>query len=104
MERLVGIQALRFGAAQSATEVSTVRSHEGIDRGTSIVLRKGWKCALDNVQRKRNLALLKREKGIVIPFERSKLLEHSPIPSRWVFRRVAGNNGGVTTFPWMLSS
>jgi hypothetical protein len=49
----------------------------------------GWKWALDNVQRKRNLALL-REKGIVIPFERAKLLRQNPIPSRLLLRDARG--------------
>jgi len=82
--------ALKFGAAQSVTEVSVTRSHEGMDRGTSIIVRKGWKWVLDNVQRKRNLALLRAEKGIVIPFERTKLLKQSPIPSRLLFRFARG--------------
>ncbi len=47
--------ALRGGIAQTATEVSVSRSHYGIDRGSSRVDRMGWKWALDNVQRKRNL-------------------------------------------------
>jgi glycosyltransferase involved in cell wall biosynthesis len=94
--------ALNFGGAQTATEVSVVRSHEGMDRGTSIVLRKGWKWALDNVQRKRNLALLKKEKGIQVPFDRAKLLEHSPIPSRWLFRRASGFSRRMQAYNWWL--
>ena len=82
--------ALRFGAAQTATEVAVNRSHEGVDRGTSRVLRMGWKWALDNVQRKRNLALLQKEKGITIPFDRTKLLKASPIPSRLLLRLAGG--------------
>jgi glycosyltransferase involved in cell wall biosynthesis len=74
--------ALRFGASQTATEVAVMRSHYGEDRGTSRVERKGWKWALDNVQRKRNLALLRREKGIAITFDRVKFLHDHPIPSR----------------------
>ena len=85
-------------------EVSTVRSHEGMDRGTSIVLRKGWKWALDNVQRKRNLALLKGERGIDIPFDRAKLLERSPIPSRWLFRRAGGFSKRMQVYDgWMFT-
>ena len=82
--------ALRFGAAQTATEVAINRSHEGVDRGTSRVIRMGWKWALDNVQRKRNLALLQKEKGTVIPFDRAKLLSASPIPSRLLLRHARG--------------
>jgi glycosyltransferase involved in cell wall biosynthesis len=94
--------ALKSGAAQTATEVSMVRSHEGFDRGTSVVLRKGWKYALDNVQRKRNLALLKREKNINIPFDRKKFLDASPIPSRWLFQRAKGFSKRILTYNWWL--
>jgi len=92
MEKIAGRGRYQVaqGAAQSATEVSVARSHEGMDRGTSIIVRKGWKWVLDNVQRKRNLALLRAEKGIVIPFERTKLLKQSPIPSRLLFRYTRG--------------
>jgi len=82
--------ALKFGAAQSATEVALNRAHHGADRGSTRVERMGWKWALDNVQRKRNLALLQQEKGIVIPFERAKLLKRSPIPSRLLLRYAGG--------------
>ncbi|MGO8763804.1 MAG: glycosyltransferase family 2 protein [Limisphaerales bacterium] len=94
--------ALKFGAAQTAAEVAVNRSHEGVDRGTSVVLRKGWKYALDNVQRKRNLALLRKEKGMVIPFDRAKLLEHNPIPSRWLFRRASGFSERMLVYNWWL--
>ncbi|MGH7950742.1 MAG: glycosyltransferase family 2 protein [Limisphaerales bacterium] len=92
--------ALKFGAAQSSAEVSIARSHE--DTGTSIILRKGGKWALDNVQRKRNLALLQKEKGIVIPFERAKLLEHSPIPSRVLLRDAKNFNRRILLYNWWL--
>jgi glycosyltransferase involved in cell wall biosynthesis len=82
--------ALTSGASQSVKELAIVRGHDGVDRGTSVVIRKGWKWALDNVQRKRNLARLRREKGMVIPFERAKLLENSPIPSRLLLRYARG--------------
>jgi glycosyltransferase involved in cell wall biosynthesis len=95
--------ALRFGAAQTATEISTVRSHYGQDRGTSRVERMGWKWALDNVQRKRNLALLEREKGMVIPFERTKLLEQSPIPSRVLLRYARGYSRRILAYnAWLF--
>ena len=80
--------ALKFGAAQSAAELSIVRGHDGVDRGTSVVIRKGWKWALDNVQRKRNLARLRQAKGIVIPFDRAKLLKQYPMPSRLLLRHA----------------
>ncbi|MFO1488366.1 MAG: glycosyltransferase [Verrucomicrobiota bacterium] len=82
--------ALRGGLAQTAEEVSVVRSHYGADRGTSRVERMGWKWAVDNVQRKRNLALLAREKGIRIAFDRRKLLKPCPIPSRNLLQYAHG--------------
>jgi hypothetical protein len=94
--------ALRFGAAQTATEVSTVRQHCGVDRGSTRIERKGWKWALDNVQRKRNLALLQREKGIVIPFERTKLLKQSPIPSRLLLRYAMGFSQRILAYDTWL--
>jgi len=80
--------ALRFGASLSAVDVAVGRSHFGMDRGTTRVEQKGWKWALDNAQRKRNLALLRREKNIVIRFDREKLLRTSPIPSLQLLRYV----------------
>jgi glycosyltransferase involved in cell wall biosynthesis len=82
--------ALKFGAAQSAEEVAINRAHYGEDRGSTRVERMGWKWALDNVQRKRNLALLRQEKGTVIPFDRTKLLQQSPIPSRLLLCYACG--------------
>jgi len=96
--------ALRFGASQTATEVAMARSHFGEDRGTSRVERKGWKWALDNVQRKRNLALLRREKGIAIPFDRVKLLQRSPIPSALLLRHVDEFSGRILRYnAWLLT-
>jgi glycosyltransferase involved in cell wall biosynthesis len=94
--------ALRFGAAQSAMEVSVVRSHSGGDRGTTCVERKGWKWVLASVQRKRNLALLRRERGIVIPFDRVKLLEQNPIPSRLLFQHAGGFSKRMRAYNWWL--
>lgn len=73
---------LGFGGAQSATVAAVVRSHDGLDRGTSRVNRMGWKHVLDNVQRKRNLRLLCQKKGISVVFDRTKLLTSQPVPSR----------------------
>ncbi|MGN6556115.1 MAG: hypothetical protein ACTHLW_20595, partial [Verrucomicrobiota bacterium] len=77
---------LRSGGAQTSVEVSIVRSHYGDDRGTSRVERMGWKWALDNAQRKRNLILLRQQKGVILPFDRTKFLTESPIPSRLLLR------------------
>lgn len=93
---------LQFGGAQTATEVSAMRSHEGDDRGTTRVERMGWKWALDNVQRKRNLARLRQEKGINIPFDRTKLLAESPIPSRLIFRHARKFTKRICAYNWWL--
>ena len=82
--------ALRGGAVQTATEVSVFRSHYGLERGSTRVDRKGWRWALENAQRKRNLTLLRRQKGIQISFERTKHLQKSPIPSRVLLRYARG--------------
>jgi glycosyltransferase involved in cell wall biosynthesis len=96
--------ALRFGASQSASVVSLMRSHEGDDRGTSRVERKGWKWALDNVQRKRNLFLLQREKGVSIPFDRVKLLRNSPIPTRLLLRHAHDFSERILRYnAWLLT-
>jgi glycosyltransferase involved in cell wall biosynthesis len=112
--------ALKFGTAQSAVEVAFNREHYGEDRGSTRVERLGWKWALDNVQRKRNLALLRQEKGIIIPFERTKLLKCSPIPSRlllryargfsrrilfynaWLFTHSRAPNAGYAALQWLV--
>lgn len=82
--------ALRFGGAQTAKDVSIVRSHYGIDRGSTRVERMGWKLVLDNVQRKRNLQILRKEKNISIPFRRARFLDQSPVPSRLLLRDACG--------------
>ena len=44
---------LKYGGVQSAEQLAVMRGHDGADRGTSVVVRKGWMWALNNVQRKR---------------------------------------------------
>jgi len=80
--------ALRGGAVQTAAEVSVFRSHYGLERGSIHVDRMGWRWALENAQRKRNLALLMRVKGISIPFDRAKWLKQRPIPSRLLLQHT----------------
>jgi len=94
--------ALKFGAAQAATEVSITRGHNGFDRGSSLVLRKGWKWALDNVQRKRNLILLQQERGITIPFDRAKFLRENPISSRLLLRHAKKFTRRILRYNWWL--
>ena len=94
--------AVQFGAAQSAAEVSTVRSHETEGRGTLLVERKGWKWALDNRQRKRNLNYLKQVKGVAMPFDRLKLLKTSPVPLRLLLRCAHGFTRRISYYNWWL--
>jgi len=95
--------ALRFGASQTATEVAAARMHSGRDRGTSRVERKGWKWALDNAQRKRNLALLRRERGIAMPFDRVKPLRQSPIPSLLLLSHAHGFSDRILRYnAWLF--
>ena len=94
--------ALHGGLAQTAAEVSVVRSHYGADRGTSRVERMGWKWAVDNVQRKRNLAKLAAAKGIHIPFDRRKLLKPCPIPTRYLLRYAHGFSGRMLRYNYWL--
>ena len=94
--------SVKFGGAQSAEELAIVRGHEGVDRGTSVVIRKGWKWALDNCQRKRNLKLLRQEKGVDIPFGRAKILRDSPIPSRLLFAHAKNFTRRILFYNWWL--
>ena len=95
--------ALRSGAVQTATEVAMVRSH-GHDRGSTRVDRKGWRWALENAQRKRNLALLRRQKGIQISFERTKHLQKNPIPSRVLLRHARGYSRRILAYnAWLFT-
>jgi glycosyltransferase involved in cell wall biosynthesis len=94
--------ALKFGAAQTSVEVAVNREHEGKDRGSTRVERMGWKWALDNLQRKRNYALLKRETGQSIPFDRSKPLSNAPISSRMVLRHANNYSRRMLRYNWWL--
>jgi glycosyltransferase involved in cell wall biosynthesis len=78
--------ALRFGAAVTVTEVAINRTYYQLGRGTSRLERMGWKWALDNAQRKRNLNRLRKEKDLNILFDRTALLKKSPVPSRLLIR------------------
>jgi glycosyltransferase involved in cell wall biosynthesis len=93
---------VKYGGVQSAAELAVVRGHEGVDRGTSIVVRKGWKWALDNLQRKRNLELLRREKRMDLPFDRLKLLRESPIPARGLLRHGRNFTRRMLRYNWWL--
>lgn len=73
--------AFYFGAAQTNRPVAYSRSHEGIERGTNKVVRSGRKRALDFVQAKRNLALLRKTHPDVY-LNRREAMQVSPLPIR----------------------
>ena len=94
--------ALQGGGAQTAAEVSTVRTHANEGRGSCRVERMGWKWALDNMQRKRNLARLRQAKSLSIPFDRAKLLAQSPIPQRVLLRHAKTFSTSLLAYNWWL--
>src|SRR5207237_7016035 len=77
-----------YGAAQTGKQVAFVRSHKGGERGTRQIERSGRKFGLDNVQRKRNLAILKRM-GYEVQFERQPR-DWPAIPSRFLIENSTG--------------
>lgn len=96
--------ALYGGAAQTAAVVAEVRTHLGVERGSTRVDRMGWRWALENVQRKRNLALLSREKQIQLPFDRTKHLETRPISSRILLRNAASYSDRILKYnAWLFT-
>lgn len=80
--------ALHGGAARTSAAVAMSRMHLGPERGTTRADRLGWRWALENVQRKRGLALLARQKGIQVRFDRIEYVEKSPIPSQVLLRNA----------------
>ena len=77
-----------YGSAQTGEQVAFVRAHSGGERGTRQIERSGKKFGMDNVQRKRNLAVLKRM-GRDVQFERQPK-DWPPIPSRFLIAYGAG--------------
>lgn len=94
--------AVHGGAAQTAEEVSVARSHYGADRGTSRVERMGWKWALDNVQRKRNLALLAKARGIHVAYDRTRVVKSSPVPTVYLLRYARGFSRRMLKYDYWL--
>jgi len=76
-----------YGAAQTREPVAFARSHTGRERGTRQIERSGKKFGLDNVQRKRNLAILKRM-GYPVVFSRQPD-GWDPIPTRFLVQNAA---------------
>jgi glycosyltransferase involved in cell wall biosynthesis len=93
---------VHFGGIETATVVAVGRCHEDFGRASSGVTRRGWKWVLDNVQRKRNLNLLKTAKGISAPFDRAKLVRRNPVPMRQMLRQAGGFSRGVLVYNWWL--
>lgn len=95
--------ALFGGGVRTATVVAMTRTHFGPERGTTRVDRMGWRWALENVQRKRDLALLAGQKGIHVRFDRAKHLEKSPIPSRLLLRNAKNYSRRVLKYnAWLF--
>jgi len=84
-----------YGNAQTRERVAFARSHSGAERGTRQVERSGKKFVLDNVQRKRNLAVLKKM-GYEVQFTRQPP-GWPPIPSKFLLQN------GATCSPRMLA-
>ena len=93
---------LEFGGAQSVRELAVVRGHDGSDRGTSMVIRKGWKWALDNVQRKRNMARWRRKNQTPVQFDRIKLLREGPIATRLLLPYARNYTRRILVYNWWL--
>jgi len=75
------------GNAQTNQPVAFVRAHSGSERGTRQIERSGKKFGLDNVQRKRNLAIL-RKMGHEVRFDRQPR-DWPPIPSKLLIQNGA---------------
>ncbi|MGH7940634.1 MAG: hypothetical protein ACREFR_06135 [Limisphaerales bacterium] len=96
--------ALNGRAARTATVLAMTRVHSDAGRATNRVDRLGWRWALGNVQRKRDIALLAREKGIHVRFDRAKHLRNSPIPSRIVLRNARNYSRRILRYnAWLFT-
>ncbi len=80
--------AYHFGAAQTNRPVAFSRSHEGVERGTNRIVRTGRKHALDFIQAKRNLCLLRKTHPNAV-FDRRKMMQESPLPTRDLLQNAA---------------
>ncbi len=76
------------GSAQTRERVAHVRAHLGTERGTRQIEKSGKKFVMDNVQRKRNLAILKKM-GYAVQFERQPK-DWPAIPSRFLIQNGVG--------------
>ncbi len=96
--------ALHSGGARTATVVAMTRVHFGPERGTTRVDRMGWRWALENAQRKRDLALLATQKDIHVRFDRVKHLNKSPIPSRLLLQNARNYSRRILKYnAWLFT-
>lgn len=95
--------AVEGGAAHTGTVVAEVRDHPNA-RASLRVDRVGWRWALENAQRKRNLAFLAHKKGIHAQFDRTKHLKGSPIPSRMLLRNAKSYSRRILRYnTWLFT-
>lgn len=71
----------RYGGAATRDQVSYVLSHYGTDRGSIVVMRSGKAQALNYVQRKRIVAMLKAQ-GTTLPIDRRRDQALMPVSVR----------------------
>ena len=94
--------SLVYGAVEISEVVGVGRGQEDGDRATTRIVRNGWKWVLDNVQRKRNLALLRKTRGEERAFERSLLLAGNPIPLQQLAAVAPGFSRRTLRYNWWL--
>jgi len=89
--------AARYGAAKSGAKVACLRIHGGHDRGTTSIERSGKKYGLENVQRKRNVALLSRN-GRSLRFDRVAIQAAFPLPIKFLLTSAAGSSDRILAY------
>ena len=94
--------ALNYGGAISLIPVATARCHDNTTRASSIIIRKGIKWVLDNVQIKKNIKYMQIKNGKIIAFDRKYILKNSPIPSRILFKNAHLFNKRILFYNWWL--
>jgi glycosyltransferase involved in cell wall biosynthesis len=81
--------ALNYGAAGTNRVVANYREHHSIGRGTSDVDISGRKNAYTNIQRKRHIAWLRKQRP-ELRFDRGELQKESPMPTRFILEHGRG--------------
>ncbi len=80
---------LHHGAAAINRIIGNVRSHNADGRGTTRVTRNGKLLGLTLMQVKKNAARL-RKHGIDLGFDRARVLEPTPVPTRFLLENARG--------------